>query len=88
MLHSRVHHKADKGEEVRSLFRSRKQNNREQQDRGLVAKLRRGAAELLDNPRVRREVRRGVDRLANDPRVRPKIGEEWVSQAARRLRRR
>ena len=57
-------------------------------NRGLVAKLRRGAAELLDNPRVRREVRRGVDRLANDPRVRPKIGEEWVSQAAQRLRRR
>ena len=87
MLHSRVHHKADKGEEVRSLFRSRKQNNREQQDRGLVAKLRRGTGELLDNPTVRREVRRGVDRLANDPRVRRKVGE-WVSQAARRLRRR
>ena len=83
MLHSRVHHKADKGEEVRSLFSSRKQNNREQQDRGLVARLRRGTAELLDNPTVRR----GVDRLANDPRVRRKVGE-WVSQAARRLRRR
>ena len=79
MLHLRVHHKADKGEEVRSLFRK--------QDRGLVAKLRRGTGELLDNPTVRREVRRGVDRLANDPRVRRKVGE-WVSQAARRLRRR
>ena len=46
-----------------------------------------GTGELLDNPTVRREVRRGVDRLANDPRVRRKVGE-WVSQAARRLRRR
>jgi hypothetical protein len=87
MLHLRVHQKVDKGEEVRSLFRSRKQNNREQQDRGLVAKLRRSTGELLDNPTVRREVRRGVDRLANDPRVRHKVGE-WVSRAARRLRRR
>jgi hypothetical protein len=87
MLHLRVHQKVDKGEEVRSLFRSRKQNNREQQERSLVAKLRRGTAELLDNPTVRREVRRGVDRLANDPRVRHKVGE-WVSRAARRLRRR
>ena len=83
MLDLRVHQKVDRGEEVRSLFRNTKQNNREQQDKGLVAKLRRGTAELLDNPTVRR----GVDRLANDPRVRHKVGE-WVSQAARRLRRR
>ena len=87
MLDLRVHQKVDRGEEVRSLFRNTKQNNREQQDKGLVAKLRRGTAELLDNPTVRREVHRGVDRLVNDPRVRRKVGE-WVSHAARRLRRR
>jgi hypothetical protein len=56
-------------------------------EEGLAAKLRRGAADLLDNPKVRREARRGARRLAEDPRVQRKV-REWTDRATQRLRRR
>lgn len=63
---------------------SRRKNG--EKEKGFVAKLRQGAAELLDNPEVRKEVRRGAKRLAEDPRVRRAV-QKWASRAAQRLRR-
>ena len=65
---------------------ARKKKNRER-DEGIVTKLRRSVADLLEDPEVRRKARRGSAKLANDPRVR-RAGRELLNRAAQRLRRR
>ena len=68
------------------MVRKKKKENRER-DGGIVAKLRRSVADLLEDPEVRRKARRGSAKLANDPRVR-RAGRELLNRAAQRLRRR
>ncbi len=62
------------------MFR-RKKSKEEEGSR--FAKLRQGAADVLKNPKVRRE----AERLARDPRVQRKA-REGLSRVVQRLRRR
>ena len=70
---------------VRKKKKKKKKNG--ERDGGIVAKLRRSVADLLEDPEARRKARRGGAKLANDPRVR-RAGRELLNQAAQRLRRR
>ena len=60
-----------------------KRKRNEGKEEGFVAKLRRSATELFNDPKVRR----GAKKVANDPRVQQKA-LEWAKQAGQRLRRR
>jgi hypothetical protein len=77
-------HNPDK-EEVHPLVRKKREDR--ERDGGIVAKLRRSVADLLEDPETRRKARRGGEKLANDPRVR-RAGRELLNRVAQRLRRR
>lgn len=60
----------------------RKKNDKQKEESGFVAKLRRGATDLARNPKVRRE----AEKLAKDPKVQRKASE-WAKRAMQRFRR-
>ena len=68
-------------EEEHPLFRKKKSEKGEEGSQ--FAKLRQGAADMLKNPKVRRE----AERLARDPRIQRKA-REGLSRVVQRLRRR